>query len=446
MKKLFKILCSIIILVGGSVMLVACGSAPIVLSEPLTVGWTNAGDRNEETGDFENNKYMLVTDKNRYASGYEFFLTDSANYENYEEYVSLGIVETNYLDVTSKIDRQKEYHFYVRYIGTGRYANSINSKIAVIEPEIVKVDTPYLQINETELHWFRIQNANGYEIYETIVDSENNIIQNKTKIANLNSTTYSYNFSARLLDKKAPYYKYQYQIRALASGNYSNSDFSTINKNAEYVKQITLDKAKNINIDFDTKVLTFDKVEYCTNYEIKVFKTGYEKTVYSQTNSLNLLNAGVDFSSFETYKFTVKAKESDVIKYTAGDVSDDYEKALTTKFEAPSSIAALQTGDRVTINWLKSSVSTGSGDIEAQSYTVTVVIDGEQKSFLVSENNFLTLTFEDLFSQSILSENKEIEIKVKANAISEYIKESDDGIYHDSADETITKFVVVKNG
>ncbi|MGN1207978.1 MAG: hypothetical protein ACI4TI_00730 [Christensenellales bacterium] len=444
MKKFVKYLCFAIFLFSAGLVFFACGSEPIVLQKPATVGWTDAGQRNPDTGVIETSKFVLVTDKNRYASGYKFFLTDNSDFENYNNYVALPVSQNNFIDVTSKIDRQKQYHFFVQYIGTGKYKNSEYSKIAVMEPESVQIGTPYLQMIGTNLYWFKIQNATGYEIYETVIDGENNKLKNQIKIATTNDSTFSYDFSSRLNDEQSPYYKYQYQIKALGSGNHLDSQLSVISENVTHTKQITLGKVLNVDIDFNTKVLTFDKVKYATNYEIKVNKTGYSQTINSATNSVNLQNAGIDFSTYETYSFSVKAVESDVLSYTLGEESDALEKDYKTKFDAPTTMNVSQVGDSVNFAWDAVQISSNSAPINAQSYTLVVSYNGQEKIFENIETTSKTLTFVDLFDSGTLAQDVEITVKIKADAINQYIEESEYLIAPDPTNPTATKIIITK--
>jgi len=444
MKKILKFLCCLIFLTSGSLVFFACGSNAIQLQKPITAGFVNAGERDAETGEIVKDQYLLVTDKNSFADGYQFFITENEDYENLKNYITLPYVKTNYIDVTETIDRQKTYHFYVQYIGKGRYLNSDYSDIAVVNPKIVKVDPPYLQMVGTKLNWFKIQNATGYEIYETIVKPNNETSTQKIKTFDANTS--EYDFSERLNDENSPYYKYQYQIKALATGNFVDSDLSEISNSVTYVDEITLDKPNNLMIDFSTKTLTFDAVKYATKYEIKVLRTGYEKIVTSETNNVNLDELDVDFSKYDAYEFNVKAIESDALKYSSSEnavLTKDY----TTNFEKPSNITASQVGDRITFAWDKSSLNLQETEVEAQSYTLVISWQGGEKSFDllrtsldVSEKLSKTLTVSEIFGE--LTQDTQIVVKVKADALDQYILESEYGISPNPDDPNATNIII----
>ena len=446
MKKILKILCCLIFLISGSLIVFACNNDSIKLTKPISAGFVSAGERDAETGEIVEDQYLLVTDQNSFADGYQFFITENEDYGNLKNYITLPYVKTNYIDVTNTIDRQKTYHFYVQYIGKGRYLNSDYSDISVINPKIVKVDTPYLQMVGTKLHWFKIQNATGYEIYETIVKPNNETSTQKIKTFDAN--TLEYDFSERLTDENSPYYKYQYQIKALTTGNFIDSDLSEISESVTFVKEITLNKPNNLKIDFSTKTLTFDAVKYATKYEIKVVRTGYEKVVTSETNNVKLDELGVDFSKYDSYKFDVKAIESDVLKYNASE-SVDLTKDYTINFEKPNNITVSQVGDLITFAWDKSAISLQGTDVEAQSYTLVVSWQSGEQSFDLLRTNLdaseklsKTLTVSEIFGE--LTQDTEIVVKVKANALDQYILESDYEISPNQEDPDATKIIIIK--
>lgn len=447
MKRILKVLC-LIFLISGSLVFFACSKDPVTLQKPISVDWANAGERDGETGEFITNKYILITDQNRFASGYEFFLTDSEDFENKENYIALPIVTKNFIDVTDKIDRQKQYHFYVRYIGSKNYRNSDYSEINVMEPETVQVDTPYLQMIDTKLYWFKIQNATGYKIYETVKDADENIV-NSQEIAELDNNTTEFDFSQRLTSDGAPYLKFSYQIKALAEGNYKDSNKSLELENLIYIKEITLDKPKNLSINFETKELKFDSVKYATKYEIKVNRTGYEKIVTTSNNIVDLSACGVNFEKYDAYNFVVTAIESDVLKYSKSAESETLSEDYKTHFEAPTNITESQYGDRIVFGFDKVTLFVGEEEVEAQSYDLIITWNGGEKQFNLQRTSLdgtdklsATLTIAEIFGT--LSENMEISIKVKANAIDQYILDSEYSVAPDPTNPDAEKIIITK--
>lgn len=450
MKKILKVVCCLIFLISGSLIVFACKNDAILLQKPITLSFVNAGDRDETTGETINNKFLLVTDKNRYASGYKFFLTDNQDYENRENYIALKVVQENFVNVTNLIDRQKQYHFFVQYIGSKRYKDSEFSDIKTIEPEKTQVSTPTLQMIDTKLFWFRIQNATGYEIYETKLDKNDNILS-KTKIADVGENVFEFDFSSRLENKNAPYYKFSYQIKAKASGNYLTSSLSEIKDNLTYIKKVNLETPKNLIFNFETKTLTFDAVDYVTKYSIKVNKTGYEKIIKASNNSIDLEASGVDFSDHTTYSFSVTSVDSDVVEFISSKESDTLKKDYTTNFSKPENIQVSHDVNGLIISFDKSEVVDAGSYVEAQSYCLIIGYDSVQEEFVIPRSKIdgttkLTLSVKfklDIFKNLTDEEinNKEITIKIKAQNLNQYILESEFSGYVNS-DNQSDKYVI----
>ena len=78
--------------------------------------------------------------------------------------------------------------------------------------------------------------ASGYEVYEEILNNEDEIIQEKTKIANINANVFEYDISNRLTDENSVYKKFNYFVKSIGTGYYDNSNLSN---SVQYVKEIT---------------------------------------------------------------------------------------------------------------------------------------------------------------------------------------------------------------
>ena len=417
MKKILKIVCCLIFLISGSLMVFACKTDPIILQTPQNVGWTNAGDRNAETGEFENDKFLLITEQNPYADSYKFYLTDNNNYESakYAELTS----KQNYVDVTSYIDRNKKYYFYVQYIGKGRYKNSDFSEIVTLEPERRQLASPYLQMIDTTIFWGNVQNASRYEVYETITDSIGTEIQKAKLISTLNYTLQSYDFSERVKGESAPYRKFYYQVKAIGEGYFDNSNLSL--KSEAYVKSIKLGTPTNLKVDFNTNILSFNKIDYASKYQIKVNRAGYEKIIYSTAENVNLAENGVDTTKFDAYSFVVKAVESGVIDFAESEKSETLYQNHTTNFEAPTNLTCVPTGKQLLISWDSTKVLEGESEIFAESYTLEIVWNLGRRivSTNITNTQFNIPDYSEIVGD--ISENKTITIKVKANKKGEYI-------------------------
>lgn len=424
MKKILKIVCCLIFLISGSLIVFACSGEPIVLQQPQNVGWTNAGNRNAETGEFEDDKFLLICEENPYASSYKFYLTDDDNYES-AKYAELSSKQ-NYVDVTSYIDRSKKYYFYVQYIGKGRYQNSEFSRIVLLEPERKQIKSPYLQmINET-IYWGNVQNATSYEIYETITNKSDEVLQTATLINTVDYNTLSFDFSSRVQDKNAPYKKYYYQVKAIGQGYFSNSSLSL--KSEAYIKKVELTSPTNLQVDFSTNVLSWNKVDYATKYQIKINRSGYEKTIFSTTETVNLQECDVDTTKFDAYSFVVKAIESDVINFTQSENSEIYNQNHTTKFSLPQNLSCNLTGKQLHISWEASKVFEGVNEILPEGYVVEIAWNGGVKTIgedsdLISGTQLNISDYSEIVGE--IGENTTITIKVKAKSKGEYIFQSE---------------------
>lgn len=373
----------------------------IVLSKPFTIGYVF--NENETTGDVQ---LLLVTDKNPNATKYEFSISDSSETE--KVYVTYSSSE-NYLDVTNIFTDKKDYSFFVTYIGTGKYTNSKPSDVKVFHNNTTQVTTPSLQISGTNLNWFKISYATGYEIYETVKNQDNTIKTEEQLIASVDNTTFSYDISSRL-DENSPYYKYSYQVKALSSGFYSNSDKSN---STEYLNQIVLQTPQNLNVTKNNEnkyILSFDAVPHATKYKVIVNK--------DTNTSFETTETSCDVTSFVTsyasYFFQVRATESSAISYKQSKVSGVYE--YKNKYTlSVSDLTCIRDGEKIILSFVED-------DLASNNYTLTIKYSGievyKDAMFNLEEDGTRTILI------SGLEITGEITISVKANSVSDYILES----------------------
>lgn len=411
MKKIYKVFASIIFIFSAMLMFFACGEAK-TLAKPLTIGIVNNEVYNKETNELEKTEVLLVTDQNKYAKSYKFFITDSSDYENLNNYVSL-ISPTNSLDITNYFDSRKIYHYFVQYIGKGNYKNSAYSEIKKFTPSPEILDDPYIQLTNTKLSWFRIMNASGYSIYEEKLDVRNlNAGSTKTLLETVDSETFELDLSNRFNSFESPYVKYSYSVVALGEGFYQNSGEPS--QKVEYIKEITLSTPINLQVTENENkfYLSWDNVDYVTNYEV-VINGNTANPVKTSENQLEITQY---LTNYSTFSFSVKSKESDAINYNESGYSDTLNYDYTTKLLAPQNIQVTREGEYINITWDAVNMT--------QTYTLVVIYNGEE----VYEANSLeatsaTIEIEAYFGE--LTTDKDIVIKVKSNAVSHYILESD---------------------
>lgn len=434
MKKNIKIVLSFIFLFSVSLMFFACTNKPEkkILQTPSYIGYVNNGQLSEEEitdsseRPFINNQFLLVTEKNLNSYGYRFYVTDSDDYENRANYTTYETVgyNNNYCDITEIFDSKKTYHFYVQYIGKGKYIDSECSEIACYEPQAEKIKNAYATLSSEKICWTRVLNATKYEIYEQILDSENNEIQSLTKIAEVNYDVEEYDFSARIIGENSPYYKYQYAVKALAGDSKFYLDADLSNK-VEYKKEITLNKVtgvkvnkqKNSSTNEDEFILSWNAVKYATKYEVKI---NLNDAIIVEENNLDITSYITNYTS---YNITVKAVESDALKYNAGDYSNNYTYDNVTKLNAPSNLSAITQGENIIISFDADSSSVNG-------YTIEIYYNGERKEyneqvFNTENQNIISYSVNTESIVGTITKQVEITIKIKANAVGQYIYASD---------------------
>lgn len=411
MKKFCKILCSICLLISSSLIFFACKDdiTPKILQAPANFGMVNNGELDDETFDFINNQYLLVVEKNANASSYKFYLTDNSNYQSLNNYVGYETTN-NYFDVTNIFDSKKVYHYFVQYIGDGKkYLNSEYSTIKSYTPDPEMVDAPYVQLTGEKLCWTQILNANSYEIYETILNKDNSIVQEKTKIATVNYNVFEYDISARFSDVNYPYYKYNYEVLSLASGFYENSNFS--NK-VEYIKNVNLETPKNLSVSKEDNdyYLSWDNTKYATSYMVKI--NGNTPIEINSTK----LNITAYLTNYASFTFSVKANKSDAISYIESDYSNDLVYDYKTKLQMPNNLTVATEGEFIKVEFDNVNLATNG-------YTLKVYYLGSLVKTISDFESGNLLRSTELVGE--LDADKDITIEVYANNVGEYIERSE---------------------
>lgn len=411
MKKFLKSFLLIIFVISFPLILFGCDSEPKTLTTPISVGLVKNTVLNESTSEPET-QVLLVTDKNKFAKGYRFYLTDSREYNKIDNYISF-YSENNFCDITQYYNEFETYRYFVKYVGdNSKYFDSDYSSIKTKHSSLEKISSPYIQLIDTKIYFFRIMNTKEYELYETITDTVNNeIIQENSFVTTLDNETFEYDLSSRFNHENAPYYTFSYKLKAIAINGYINSDFSNT---VSFVKHIKLGNVKNINVEENENVYTlnWDKVDYATKYEV-IINNDTENPIVVEDNKLDITNK---LTSYSTYNFTVQAVESDVLSYDKGDKSSQIEFDYTTTLPSPDNIDITRNGQYLNIDF--DTVTLG------QSYTVKILYN-DNEIYLAGNvvENTLTIEISELFAN--LEESKEIKVCVKANKVGEYILESE---------------------
>ena len=403
MKKL-KLFSLILLLLSCGLCLFACKEKqPIKLMKPISIGYVV--NFNEDTNE---NEILLVTDKNPKAYKYEFFISDTAGQDkNYVSYLS----DTNYLNVSNIFEDKKVYNFYVKYIGQGRYLDSVQSNIETYTPEKETLTEPTLHIINTNLTWFRIQNATGYEVYES-VSGKATIAEHK--VATLNASTFTFDISnlPNLNDINAPYNIYTYKVKAITNNSYYNN--SNLSNGVEFIKEITLNKPSNLNVvkQDNEFTLSWGEVDYATGYEV----------VINNLTIINTSSTSLDISNYITnyaeYNFTVKANISDANKYNESEVSNKYTYTYTVKIDAPTNLQAVRNGEYIDISFTEPTFK----HPDKLSYTLIILCDNNE---IFYDCNLETSTRQVAVSNLVGLTSNNIVISIKANAFGNYILASD---------------------
>lgn len=410
MKKIYKVFASLIFIFSAMLMFFACGNKSQVLATPVSVGIVNNDVYNPTTNEYIKTEILLVTDKNKYASGYKFFITNNSNFSNLDNYITLTS-STNSVDITSYFNKAETYHYFVQYIGSKNYKNSEYSQTKTYTPPTESLNTPYPQLIDEQLSWFRIMNATGYEVYEKVLNSSDEVITENTKITTLNSETFTLDLTDRFADFNAPYNKYVYSVKAISSGQYNSSALS---QSVTYIKHVNLSTPENLEVTTQNSkyILNWDAVDYATSYQVVV----NGNTANPITTTENSLDITQYLTHYSTFSFSVKAKTSDVISYIESNYSETLTYDYTTKLLSPENLNITREGEYITITW--DSVSL------AETYTLVIIYNGEER-YTASSLELTNASVEIEAYLGDLTTDKNITVKVKANNASHYILESE---------------------
>lgn len=424
MKKICKVCLSLIFVFSASLMFFACKNEVKTLSSPVSVGLVNNEVFNENN-EYLKTEILLVTDKNKYAKSYRFYITDSTDHTNVDNYISFSS-NTNFVDITDYFNSRKVYYYFVQYIGGKNYKDSKFSQTKVYTPKIEPVETPYVQLLNEQLSWFKISNANGYEVYEETLDINNEVVDSKVLINNLDSETLSIDLSNRFNAFDAPYKKFRYSIKATASGFYSASDFSN---SVTYIKDITLSAPTNLNVTKEENkyYLNWNKVDYCSYYEV-VINGNTQSPVVASENKLEITEY---LTNYATFSFAVKAKESEAISYTESGYSETLNYDYTKTLSKPENIEVSREGEYINVSFSEVNL--------AQTYTLSIIHNGSEVYNTINlENTNVSLEIKAILGE--LTKDENIIIKIKANKVSNYILESE----YESVDYTVLKDIIVE--
>lgn len=414
-KKTLKIFTLLIILISAPLILFGCKKEPNVLIKPYTIGLVLNDVYDTTTEEYVKTEVLLVTDENSKATKYRFFVTDNSDYENINNYVSI-YSDHNYLDISNYFNEEKTYYYFVQYIGNKNYINSEYSDIKSYSPEFqTKVDTPYLQMVDTTLNWFRIQNAQKYEIYEKKVDKNGNVFQDYTKISEVGGDAFLSHLNSHLNYEDVPYYKHYYKIKAIASGRYLTSEFSN---EVSYKKDITLSVPTNVRVikegnaeTGDKYYLTWNEVKYANEYSVIINGNSANK-IKTNTNRLDITDV---LTTYTSYNFSVNASGSEAVSFTPSQFTAPLNYDYTYTLNAPTNLNIDRNGNNIDISW----------ESVADAHGYTLIIEYNNKKVIEETNVEQTsalIAIKDIVSN--LTSNAQIKVKVKANGLAPYILDS----------------------
>lgn len=425
MKKISKILVSLIIAFSAPLIFFACAKEPKVLQTPISAGLVNNVICNNN-GEYLRTEILLVTPENKNVKSYIFFITDSEDYNSINNYVSI-LSDKNYIDITNYFNSLKTYHYFVQYIGKDGYINSDYSQLEQFTSPAQQVAAPYAVLTNTKLSWVPSEYATNYEVYEKVLDKNNEVVQETTKIQTVNFNIKEIDLVARLIN---PYYKYVYSVRALAEGFYTSSNLEDSNE-VTYIKEIVLETPQNINHykDNGRTYLTWNAVEYATEYEICI-NENTSNTIKSNENKLDITDYLINFAE---YNFNIKAINSEYNNIADSNYSQTYIYENTHKLSAPEGLSVSRNGEYIEIDWneiLDSSLS----EEENSGITYNIQILHNSETIYLNNNaettniSLLIVGTNGLFES--LTSNKAIIIKIKANNVGNYILESNYTTYN----------------
>ena len=314
---------------------------------------------------YENEKILVCTfDPN--ATDYAFYIYCDGDYPNrkydYIEYraseqTPQGSSVQSYLDVTDIFVEPKDYYFFCKVIGGGKYLNSNETEIQSYSNKY-KLSTPQtLSFNGTTLSWRGVNNVDHYEVYEV------------GQYAMVGSTVDTSLDVTRYIESKSQA-SFSFYVIAVGSGNYISSEQSNV---AHYEKSFILGKASGLNFNKTNNLLSWNKVDNALSYEIVVNGT---EVLSSNTFSINLSQY---VQSTGDYTFKVRAIGHD--EYQSGEFSDVLRVQKTQRLNGVSNLKCevLQDEDLILITW----------DFPDEAQTFTITINGEVHSTSFASNNIL---------------------------------------------------------
>lgn len=307
---------------------------------------------------YDTEKYLVCSyDPN--ATDYAFYIYSDGEYPtrkyDYIEYLaSENKVDgddrvTSFLDVTEIFSQPKDYYFFCKAIGTNNFLDSSDSEIQTYSNKYKLSSPQALSISGTTLSWRGVSNASEYEIFEEGV------------FASVASTTQTTFDVLNYINSKSQA-SFKFYVVAVGKANYETSEKSNF---ASYTKSYTLDKVKGLSFNKNTNVLSWDKVNNASKYEVVL---NGEKTYSVATNSLNFSD---QISKTGDFIFKVRAIGEGI--FNSGEFSEILREQKTEKLSKITNLTMETSNDSLVISW----------DYPDNAITFTIIIDGtvHNKSF-----------------------------------------------------------------
>lgn len=302
--------------------------------------------------DIINGNKFLIANNNTMASGYAFYFYDGNSPDDLFDYIEVKTQDKFYLDVSKIFIEPKDYYFYCKCLGNDKYVDSDASEVVKFT-NMFQLLTPNLAINNTELSWTPVNNAESYEIFS-----------NNTLIAKVNQTNFdisSYVFSKSQLT-------FNFSIRAIGGDNFFESVKSNV---VTYTKLLTLAKVENLNFNAVNKTLSWDSVKNASSYLIMLG----DGTTYSTSNTSFSFSGLI--TNVGTYTFKVKAVGTNNFK--DGEFSDSVHYTQTQRLNKVTNLDFLRLNEnQLGVLW--------NSDEKALTYNIRV--NGEVINVALSNNGF----------------------------------------------------------
>lgn len=349
-KRFLIFICCLIVMFSFSLLLTGCQDDEIQLNAPCFLEYQVDPDLNLK---------LIITDRNTKASKYVFYISDGdidADLSDYIEYVT----DKPYLNVSELFVEARDYHFYCRYLGSGKYADSEISEVKHIQNKY-SLEIPHLYMNGTNLSWTFINNAVSYSVYANgrLIEFEED--------AGYTTLSTQYNFE----DDLQSFTQYEFYVKANGTGNYVTSGSSN---RVVYSDHLILRTPSSLT--FSEGVLHWNNVANASSYEILVDNLNL---CTSNTNSY-------DFSSIltEAKQYTFKVKAIGSGNFTSGEYSAVFTYDNYIQLESPSGMTYFRNGEYLEISW--------NAVVNASSYSV--FINGELFSSFVDTNGIAVRVLE----------------------------------------------------